>query len=164
MAARRASMGRVTSYGGWPAPVRAMATAIDDAVQAATAGDADGFEAALATLSRVDREPLAVVLGGVARELLERGYPDGMDAGDAEQLLARIPARFAWYPGFQPEALLQALTGTLGVSVAEDEAPLPAAVPHGLLLVADLLGTDPPAPALESALCELRRQQTVELP
>jgi len=154
----------MASYGSWPPPVRAMATAIEDALRAAAAGQEEAFDAALAALGRVDREPLAVVLGEVARELLERSYPDGLDAGDAEQLLTRIPARFNWYARFEADALLQAVTGTLGVSLPEDETPLPAAVPHGLLLIADLLAADPPAPVLEAALRELQRQQTVELP
>jgi len=153
----------VAGYDGWPSPVRAMAVAIDAAVGAAGAGDGPAFEDALAQLAGVEPTPLAVVLGEIARSELERAYPDGLDADDAEQLIEAARVRFAWYPGFSPDALVDALTGTLGVSLPEASAH-PATVANGLLLVAELLGGRRLAPVLETALRELQRQQTVELP
>jgi len=162
--ARPCQHDRVTSYRDWPVPVRLLASAVDDAVTAAAASDADGFAEALGRLVRVDREPLASVLGDLAGALLERAYPDGLDAADAGELLRRCTVRFAWCPALDEDALLRALAGTLGVSLEEDGAPVPAVLPNGLLLVAELLGGRPVAPVLEAALRELHRRQTVELP
>ena len=155
---------RVTSYRDWPAPVRLLATAVDDAVTAAAAADAEAFTEALGRLVRVDREPLAGLLGDLAAGLLEGAYPDGLDAADAGDLLRRCTVRFAWCARLDEDALLLALAGTLGVSLEQDDAPVPAVLPNGLLLVAELLGARPVAPVLETALRELRRRQTIELP
>jgi hypothetical protein len=154
----------VTTYREWPPPVRLLATAIDDAVTSAGAADEPGFADALGRLARVDREPLAVVLGELAAALLEQAFPDGLDAADAGDLLARCTTRFAWCGALAEDALVQALAGTLGVSLAEDEPVLPATVPNGLLLVTELLAGRRLAPVLEPALRELRRRQTIELP
>lgn len=156
--------GPVTSYPGWPAPVRSMAEAVDDAVGAAATDQADAFADALRRLVRVDREPLAAVLGDLAAALLEQTYPDGLDAADAGELLRRCAVRFSWCAALEEDALLQALAGTLGVSLGEDEAMLPAALPNGLLIITELLGGRPVAAVLEPALRELQRRQTVELP
>jgi len=133
-------------------------------VTAAAAADQAGFADALHRLSRVEREPLAAVLGDLAAALLESTYPDGLDADDAGELLRRCTARFSWCTTLDEAALLQALAGTLGVSLEQDEAMLPAALPNGLLLVAELLAGRPVAPLLDVALRELQRRQTVELP
>lgn len=148
----------------WPPPVRLLAAAIGDAVTAAEAADEGGFADALQQLARADREPLAVVLGEVAAALLERTFPDGLDAADAADLLARCTSRFAWCPALAEDALLQALAGSLGVSLADDEAMLPTALPNGLLLITELLAGRPLAPVLDDALRELHRRQTIELP
>lgn len=151
----------------WPRPVQALAVAIDAAVSAARAGDLDRFTDALGDLARVDREQLGVLMGSVARELIERAYPDGFDAGDAEEVLDRTARRSAaWYPRLDPDALVPALTGALSVSVPDDEADAAVVVTHGLLLVADLLDArnQPLEPLLDAALRELMREQTMELP
>jgi hypothetical protein len=157
-------MSPVPSYRAWPGPVRLLATAIDDAVAAAEGDDEAGFADALGRLARADREPLAVVLGELAAALLERTFPDGIDTADAGDLLARCTARFSWCPALAEDALVQALAGTLGISLLEDEPLLPATVPNGLLLVTELSAGRPLAPVLDVALRELQRRQTVELP
>jgi hypothetical protein len=145
-----------------------MALAIDAAVSAAQPGDAAAFTEAIAGLDGVDSEQLAVVLGAVTRDLVERSHPGGLGADEAEQVLESCIRSASWYGPVDSDALIEALTGTLGVTVSED-SPRPdgrAVVTHGLLLIADqlrLLGQELP-PVLDSALSELMRAQTIELP
>ena len=141
-----------------------MAELVEASVAAARAGDADAFAEARAGLARVDAAPLAVVLGELTRELLERVFPDGLDSDDAGQLVARCAAATGWFRYIPPDALVRALTDALGVSLPEDVAGEPDTLAHGLLLVAELTGSHPLAPVLGGALRELRRQQTVEMP
>ena len=156
-------------YRSWPVPVRGLALAVEAAVTAARAADADGFAAAGAELERLDRGRLAWLLGDVTRDLLERVHPDGLDSGDAQQLLDSCTrAAAGWYAPFDGDALVAALAGTLGVDDPDTPSPLtrPSVLAHGLLLVADLLARQP-APVdevLDAALRELMRAQTIELP
>lgn len=156
------------SHTAWSGPARALALGVDAAVTAARASDAAAFDEALAQLARVDAEQLAVVLGGVTRDLLERTHPDGLDVDDARAVAVSTVRASTWFPRLDGDAVLHALAGALGVA-DPDEAPGPPAavvVAHGLLLVADLLtaaGETLP-PVLDAALRELQRAQTVELP
>ena len=160
------------SYGSWPRPAAAMARAVDAALSAARAGDAVAFAEAAGDLSRVEPEQLAVLLGTVTRDLLERSHPDGLDSDDVEHVLrSGLKLAAGWYEGLDGDALILALTGALGISADPDpdEPPRPggaAVVAHGLLLIADQLRVlaRPLAPVLDSALRELMRAQTVELP
>jgi hypothetical protein len=163
----------------WTRPARAMAAAITAAVAAARAGDAAAFEDALAGLARLDAEQLAVVLGTVTRDLLERSHPDGLNADDVHHLLASCAqAAAGWYEPFDSGLLIEALTGTLGVS-EPDESRQPddtapdgtssdgtGVVAHGILLIADQLRVlaEQLPPVLSYALGELMRAQTMELP
>lgn len=146
-----------------------MALAIDVAVSAAGAGDTPAFTDALDDLGRLDSEQLAVVLGAVTRELLERSHPDGVGSADAEQVLAScMKSAASWYEPLDGDSLIRALTGTLGIHDPDESAPPagPAVVAHGLLLIADQLttmGEDLP-PVLDRALRELMRAQTTEFP
>jgi hypothetical protein len=156
-------------YRTWPRPAREMALAVDAAVSAARAGDAAAFTEALDDLGRMDREQLAVVLGAVTRELLERSHPDGVDASDAEQVLTScLRSAASWYEALDGDSLIQALTGTLGIHDPDESAPppAPAVVAHGLLLIADQLTTmgEDLAPVVDRALRELMRAQTIEFP
>jgi hypothetical protein len=156
-------------YREWNGPARTMVFAIDDAVHAARAGDGDAFAQAIAALTGLDREQLVQVLGAVSRELLERAFPDGLDAADAGEVLEScIRATVGWYPGLDTDALLRALTGALGLTDPDDGPVMdPGSVlVHGVLLIADQLNSrgEQLAPILTSALAELQRAQTVELP
>jgi hypothetical protein len=157
------------AYRSWPDPARTMARAIDATASAAQAGDADAFAAGLGDLNGVDRAPLAVLLGAVLRDLLERGHADGLDADDAEQVMdSCVRGAARWYGPVDTEALVRALTGALDITDPDDAPALaePAVVTHGLLLIADqltVLQLDLPA-VLDVALRELMRAQTVELP
>jgi hypothetical protein len=146
-----------------------MARAIDASVSAARAGDAAAFTDATDDLGRMDREQVAVVLGAVTRELLERTHPDGLGASDAEQVLAScMRSAASWYQPLSADSLIQALTGTLGIHDPDESAPPagPAVVAHGLLLIADQLTImkQPLPPVLDRALQELMRAQTIEFP
>ena len=156
-------------YRAWPGSARAMAETVDAAVTAARAGDPVAFGEATAGLAALDREQLAVLLGTVMRELLERSHPDGLDSDDAQHVLTSTARRaVAWYEPLDGAALLEALIGALGVT-DPDGAPQPdpdAVLAHGVLLIADqlhVLGQQLP-PVLKYALGELQRAQTMELP
>ena len=161
--------GSTSGYRSWPGPSRVMALAIDSAVTAAQAGDGDTFAHAITALARLDAEQLAVVLGAVSRDLLERVYPDGLDADDAEQMLDGVVRSAAgWFSDLDSDSFIWALTGTLGIGDIDE---LPArersvVLAHGVILIADLLTVlgQPLAPVLDAALRELQRAQTVELP
>jgi hypothetical protein len=156
-------------YRSWSEPARTMARAVDAAVAAAHAGDAAGFTEAITDLNRVDREQLAVLLGAVTRDLLERTHPDGLDSEDAELVLqSGIRSAAAWYEPLDSDSLIRALTGALGIVDPDEAVPVdgPAVVAHGLLLIADQLTalTEELTPVLDAALRELMRAQTVEMP
>jgi hypothetical protein len=146
-----------------------MALAVDAAVSAARSGDAAAFTDAIADFSRVDREQLAVLLGAVTRDLLERSHPDGLDSDDAEQVLQScVRSAASWYERLDSDSLVRALTGALGISDPDESPQLDgtAVLTHGLLLIADqlkILTQDLP-PVLDCALRELMRAQTIELP
>ena len=84
--------------------------AVDAAVSAAQSGDAAAFNDATANLSRFDREQLAVLLGAITRDLLERSHPDGLDSEGAEQVLQScIRSAACWYEGVDSDSLVGAL-------------------------------------------------------
>jgi hypothetical protein len=146
-----------------------MAMAVDAAVSAAQSGDVEGFADATADLNRLDREQVGVLLGAVTRDVLERSHPDGLDSDDAEEALQScIRSAVGWYSRLDSDALIQALTGALGVSEPDEVSEIDerAVRAHGLLLIADQLATSTQelAPLLNAALGELMRAQTVELP
>lgn len=146
-----------------------MALAVGSAVAAARSGDAAAFADAVTELGNADSEQLAVVLGTVMRDLLERSHPDGLDADDAEQVLLGCTRSAAgWYEPFDSGLLIQALTGALGITDPDQEpgAGGIAVVAHGILLIADQLRdlAEELAPVLGYALGELMRAQTMELP
>lgn len=57
------------------------------AVTAAQDHDVEAFDAALTTLSRLDHEQLATLLGTVVQALIEQRHPDGLDSDDVNQLV-----------------------------------------------------------------------------
>jgi hypothetical protein len=155
-------------YRAWPERARAMARHVHAAVLAAQAGDAVAFADQLAAFERVDREQLAIFLGAVTRDLLERSHPDGLDSDDAEQLLASCLRSARWFEQLDRDTLTWALTGALGISDLSEFPGLngQATFAHGLLLIADQLAAlaQEPSSVLELALRELMRAQTIERP
>ena len=146
-----------------------MALAVDAAVSAAQTQSGPAFGEAMTTLSSLDQEQVAVLLGAITRDLLERSHPDGLDSDDAEDVVrSSLVAAAPWYEPLDGNAVILALTGALGVTDPDESTP-PNRGPvlaHGLLLIADLLTVAAIAlpPVLDQALTELRRAQTIELP
>lgn len=146
-----------------------MAQAVDAAVSAAQAQSSEAFTAAIGTLRGLDQEQVAVLLGAITRDLLERSHPNGLDSDDAEQVVrSSLVAAAPWYEPLDGNAIILALTGALGVTDPDESTP-PDRGPvlaHGLILIAELLSvaaiTLPPI--LDQALRELMRAQTIELP
>ncbi len=161
--------GIAASYRSWSGPSRAMAVAVDAAVTAAQAPSRELFDDAISALRRLDQEQVAVLLGAITRDLLERSHPNGLDSDDAEEVVRSCLVAVApWYEPLDGNAVVLALTGALGVNDPDESTP-PDRGPvltHGLLLIADLLtvAATALAPVLDRALGELRRAQTIELP
>ena len=112
-----------------------MAVTVDEAVCAAQAGDAAAFGAATNDLALLDPEQIRTLLGEVTRELIERSFPDGLDADDAELLLqGGIRFAAAWYPELDSDSLIRALTGALGIVDPDEAVPVdgPAVVVFAL--------------------------------
>ncbi|MEV4760554.1 hypothetical protein AB0J86_36370 [Micromonospora sp. NPDC049559] len=154
----------------WPAPVRVLAEAAEDAVAAARAREPEPYEAAVTRLVALNPEHVGLVLGAVVRMLLEELHPDGLAGEDVQAVLERC-ARGAlpWFPGLDPAVLVVLLTGALGVHEPAEEAERPAepaVVRHAPLLVADLLAAvgRPLSGYLEVALTEIQRTELMELP
>jgi hypothetical protein len=146
-----------------------MALAVDAAVAAAHAESGEAFAQANDGLRRQDQDQLAVLLGAITRDLLERSHPNGLGSEDAEEVVRScLVAAAKWYEPLDGNAVIQALTGALGVSDPDESCPVNSlpVLTHGLLLIADLLTVaDQSLPAvLNRALRELMRAQTIELP
>lgn len=146
-----------------------MALAVHAAVSAAHAESDAAFAEAVDGLRRQDQDQLAVLLGAITRDLLERSHPDGLDSDDAEEVVTSCLVSAArWYEPLDGNAVIQALTGALGVSDPDEARPansLPV-LTHGLLLIADQLTAAELSlpPVLDQALREVMRAQTIELP
>src|SRR3954451_2457539 len=113
------------AYRSWPPAARTLAGTIDAAVTASRAGDLAGFDEANRELARLDPEQTRTLLGETTRALVERSFPDGLDAEDAELLLqGAIRFGATWYPALDSDSLIRALTGSLGVSEPEDDVSI----------------------------------------
>jgi hypothetical protein len=154
----------------WPAPVRAIAEAAEDAVTAVIARDLESFESAAVRLAALNPEQVGLVLGAVVRMLLEELHPDGLAGEDIQVVLARCArAAVGWVPDVDLDVLVVLLTGALGIHQPDEEArPIGGLelARHTPLLVADLLGVvgRPLAGYLEVAVTEIARSETMELP
>lgn len=172
-----------SGYRSWDKRARTLALAVEAAVDAVDAADADRFDDALADLHKADREQLLVLLGTATSDLLERAAPDGLDAEEAERILrGSLRDAAPWYPAIDSNALLRAFTASLGIADPDDEdsdndgdgdrdddavrVTPDAVLAHGVLLVGYLRRTTAAAlpEVLEHALGELRRAQTMEMP
>jgi hypothetical protein len=128
------------SWSHLPPPARAIAVTATDAVRAAGGRDLAGYQTAVAVLAGTDGSGL--VLGSVARLLLEELHPDGLDGEDVRVVLENcVRSAGEWLPSVDPHVVLVLLVNALGV-YAGDDAPEPDPKDvawHGPLLVADLL-------------------------
>ncbi|MFC9472203.1 hypothetical protein ACFTS5_08420 [Nocardia sp. NPDC056952] len=152
----------------WPSSARAIATAVEAAVSAARAADEAGFGTTTADLSELPADQVTSVLAAIVRDLLEIAHPDGLTGDDVRAVLESVVRRSAtWLPRLDAAAVFSALAGALGIDEAAepDRAwtnPQPAAV---LLIeyLADLART-PPGDAVQRAINEIARAETVEMP
>jgi hypothetical protein len=159
-----------SSWRHLPAPARAIAAGVEEAVAAAQAQDAPAFEEAGAGLAGLDPQRVGRVVGGVVRILLEELHPDGLTGDDIRGVLERcVRAAAQWWPPVDANVVVVLLTGALGVHEFDDEAaPVPAAAiaRHGALLTADLLAASgrPLAPYLTAVFADIERTETIEQP
>ena len=109
--------------------ITTMTNAIDTAVKAAQAQDADGLHAATTDMSKLDDEQTGKVMGGVLRLLLEQKHPDGLDGDDIRDLLQTCALGAArWLPETDPHTMLVVLAGALGIHPDEhDQVARPGA-------------------------------------
>lgn len=137
------------------------------AVEAAAGADAAAFAAASGDLARFDAEQARVVLGWVLRQTLEERSPDGLDADDVRAAVAGTAGSAAWFAALDPRILVVVLTAALGEHPDPEEIPRlghALVLAHSVLLVHELVTPRGLRRALESALAEVRRAETVELP
>jgi hypothetical protein len=150
-----------------PAAARDLSTATEDGVAAVRGTDPAALADAIARLADRHFTRASLLLGGILRILLEERHPDGMDGEDVRAVLTRcVVAGSAWPSEVDPQVLLVVLTGALGLAHPDEQPPLPppAVARAALLLTADLLGPRPLAPYLTTALADLSRSETIELP
>ena len=151
-----------------PPAVRAFATRIGAAVEAAQAQDAAAFEEAGSDLAGLDPQQVGRVIGGVVRRLLEEGHPDGLTGDDIRGVLERcVRAAARWWPPVDANVVVVLLTGALGVHQFDDDAaalPAAAMARHGALLTADLLGGRPLEPYLTAVFADIATAETIEQP
>ncbi|MBL7500093.1 hypothetical protein I6A84_38340 [Frankia sp. CNm7] len=156
---------------GLPPEGRALARAVTALVGAAGQRDAAALRAACAQLRARDETVARELLHRLTLGLVERTFPDGVDADDVSALLDEV-ARLAspWLAGLDPYAVVIVLAGTLSIH-PPDDAPRPSldpdALPIACALVVDhlltRLGVRLPA-ELTRAFEELRTAQTMEIP
>ena len=150
----------------------ALSGALTAAVEAAQAQDLQAYDAALARLSLSDAPRVSSVAGALVRALLERRHPGGLTGEDVGDVLRQTAGSAGWLADLDPDVLLVVVTGALGLLDVDDQPALltPAAVlRHAPVLLASLLddpasGPQPVDPWLRTALAELRRVETIELP
>jgi hypothetical protein len=139
-------------------------------VAAARARDAVRFAASAASLGRLDPAATGLLQATVIRALLEDLHPGGLSGDDVRDVLASasVQAR-SWCADVDEGSMVEVLTGALGVA-DPDSAPVPQRPEvlnrNGTLVIAEVLerGGAPLQGYLDSAMAELRRAQTVEMP
>jgi hypothetical protein len=165
------------------ASVRAIRTAVADAVLAAFEADPERFKDASTALAALHQQRLTVVQGTIVRQLLEDLHPDGLAGEDAQEVLTRtFKAAAEWYPPVDVEAMIAVLMGALGAADPDETSQLNQAgiAVHGSLLIADLLtagllanSMESPSPEkastllnakLDHAFAEIQRAETMEMP
>ncbi|OHV47878.1 hypothetical protein [Pseudofrankia sp. BMG5.36] len=156
---------------GLPPEGRVLARAVTAVVDAAGRRDAAALRAACNQLRTCDEAVAREVLHRLTLRLVERAYPDGVDADDIRGLFDEVVRRASpWLTGVEPYAVVVVLAGALSIH-PPDDAPKPSldpdALPIACALVVDYLlvrlGSRLPA-ELAHAFDELRTAQTNEMP
>lgn len=175
----------------WPASVRRIASATDDALAAVAKRDRTEFEDAIAQFDRADAPQASAVHSEMVRMLLEEVHPDGLTGENLQEVLGRTVRSAQWLPDLDIDGFVDVLTGALGVHEsgvhesggyegggyeggvheggdhAGGEQPRARPRPaHALLLVADVLAVRQARAEvyLRRAIAEIRRAQTIEMP
>lgn len=152
---------------GTPADPTVLIRLVTRAVDAAAQADAGAFAAASAELARFDAEQARVVLGWVLRQTLEQRFPDGLDADDVRAAVAGTTRAAPWFEALDPRILVVVLTAALGEHPDPEEIPRlghALVLAHSVLLVHELVTPRGLRRALDSALAEVRRAETMEMP
>jgi hypothetical protein len=114
-------------------------------------------------LSTLDAEQVGLIYGTALRLLLERRYPDGLDADDIREVIAS-----GTKPGADPDVLLIVLAGALGIHPEEaDQVPRPAPEAielHAVALLSTLAAPRRPEIAVATAIQELAMLGRMEQP
>jgi|GEM_PF-3296399 len=160
-----------------PPQGRILARAVSAVVDAARQQDPVTLRAACAQLHACDETLAREILHRLTLGLVERAYPDGLDADDIQGLFDEVVRQASpWLtglpdqPGLDPYAVVIVLAGALSIH-PPDDAPRPSldpdALPIACALVVDhlltRLGARLPA-ELARAFDELRTAQTMEIP
>jgi hypothetical protein len=144
----------VVSWRDLGGPARAIGTAIDRSVTAAQHRDRDGYLAAAEELAALPAEQAGLVLGALARMLLEESHPDGLDADDIQAVLDRcLRDAAAWLPvdRVQPRTVVAVLAGALGIHEPGLTYAPPPQLTGGNPAGDDWPGVDWDAPARDAA-------------
>lgn len=155
--------------------VRALRTAVSEAVRAAAAADGPALADCGPALAALDETRLRIVLGEMLRSALEELHPDGLSSADAQELIEHCVEQSGWYPELDPQVLVVVLLGAFGAHDPDQQPVLPPATvaQHAAVLLVDLLTgtaeTQPELPEraerlLNRALAELERAETMEMP
>ena len=157
--------------------VRALRTAVLDAVRAAVAADGPGLAESAPALAALDEPRLRIVLGEMLRSAMEELHPDGLSSADAQELIEHCVEQAGWYPELDPEVLVLVLLGAFGAHDPDQQPAVPPATvaQHAAVLLVDLLDDQQAQvePAvltgrverlLNRALAELERAETMEMP
>lgn len=143
----------------------AIRRAVEEAVAASAAADEPALRRAVGALLAADDSQVRAVLHELVLRLVERAFPDGLDADDARDLVTRVAG---WAAGWLAQADTYPVALILGGALSVHEEELPVA-PDALLTAAAvtvdrLLAGEPPRRWLDEAFAELRRAETIELP
>jgi hypothetical protein len=153
---------------GLPPSGLAVHRAVTTAVAAASAQNPAALDDACARLQTCDEQQVRDVLHALTLGLIEKAFPDGLDADDLRALLADvIRSATAWLPDLDPHAVVVVLTGALSVHEI-DGPPIEAdALPIACVLAVSHLLHQLRVPLdleLTHTFEELRTAQTMEMP
>jgi len=152
-----------------PADPALLVRLITRSVEAVDAEDGEAFADASGALAGFDAEQARIVLGWVLRQALEATHPDGLDADDLRSAVVATAQGAGWFTSLDPRILVVVLTAALGEHPDPEEIPRlghALVLQHSLLLVREI-ATGPGRPlrrALDTALAEVRRAETMEMP
>ncbi|MGU3435807.1 hypothetical protein ACNHUS_22655 [Actinomycetes bacterium M1A6_2h] len=167
----------------WPTDARDIARAVSAALDAAQDDDADGFADATADLAALPYGHAEAVHTAIIRSLLEDTHAGGLSGEDAQELVGSVVAAHpAWDAATDRTALVIVVLGALGVDIdpaffagdnqdPEDLPEMPRlttveSARYSTLVIEGLLAKidGGAAPYIRSAIEEIARAETVEMP